>query len=410
MNENIKEYIAKIGKLFGQGISTEHSYRGDLQVLLKSLFPEITVTNEPRRQKCGAPDYIIQIKDVPIGYIEAKDIAVDLNKTEKSEQMERYLASLQNLILTDYLEFRFYRNGLKIESVKLAVIEKGKVKIIQENIDKYLRLIEEFCRYRGQTIKSSEKLAVIMAKKARMMEEVIYKAVTTDDDEDNSLKDQLKAFRQILIHDLGEKTFADIYSQTIAYGMFAARLHDKTLDTFSRQEARELIPKTNPFLRNLFDYISGVQLDDRVVWIVDDLSDIFRATDLNELLKDFGSKTGQNDPFLHFYETFLAEYDPALRKSRGVFYTPEPVVGFIVRAVDDILKEEFGISQGLACTEKIKIKLENDIGKMVEKEVHKVQILDPATGTGTFLAEVVKHIYKSFKGQEGIWSNYVTDI
>jgi predicted helicase len=114
------------------------------------------------------------------------------------------------------------------------------------------------------------------------------------------------------------------------------------------------------------------------------------------------------DPIIHFYETFLSEYDPKLRKARGVWYTPAPVVNFIVRAVDDILKTEFDLPQGLADTSKTKVKVNlQGQGKIVEQEVHKVQILDPATGTGTFLAEVVKHIHKKFEGQQGIWSNYV---
>jgi len=162
--------------------------------------------------------------------------------------------------------------------------------------------------------------------------------------------------------------------------MFAARLHDPTPDTFSRQEAASLIPKSNPFLRKLF-----------------------------------GKATQMNDPFIHFYEYFLAEYDPKLRKARGVWYTPEPVVNFIVRAVDDILKSEFGLSKGLADNSKIEIEIDTDIFdkkkqkyKKVKKQVHKVQILDPATGTGTFLAEVVKHIYGTkFKNMQGAWPQYV---
>ena len=166
---------------------------------------------------------------------------------------------------------------------------------------------------------------------------VVYEA------ENTSLQEQLTAFRQVLIHDIDPKEFADIYAQTIAYGMFAARLHDPSLEDFSRQEAAELIPKSNPFLRKLFQYVAGYDLDNRIKWIVDALADIFRATNVAELMKDFGKSTQQNDPVIHFYETFLGEYDPKLRKSRGVYYTPEPVVNFIVRAVDDILKTEFGL-------------------------------------------------------------------
>ncbi|MGD9732239.1 MAG: N-6 DNA methylase, partial [Desulfamplus sp.] len=410
----INQYLKQVKQRFNAGISTEHSYRSDLQVLLSNLVKGITVTNEPKRQKCGAPDYIIQNKEVPLGYIEAKDIGIDLNKTEKTDQMKRYLASLDNLILTDYLEFRFYKYSSKVSQIKIASIENGRLVVDQDKFSSFATHIKDFCSFTGQTIKSAEKLAKMMAQKAKMMEEVLFNAVKNEDSEDNSLKDQLEAFRQILINDLDEKTFADIYAQTIAYGLFAARLHDETLEDFSRQEARELIPRSNPFLRNLFDYVSGAQLDERVVWIVNDLCEIFRATDLKSILSDFGKATGQNDPFLHFYETFLAEYDPKLRKSRGVYYTPEPVVNFIVRAVDDILKDEFGLSKGLADTSKVKIKRKIEgtstkKGKDVykEEEIHKVQILDPATGTGTFLAETVKQIYSKFKGQEGLWSSYV---
>ena len=411
----INEYLKKVKKLYDSGISTEHSYRGDLQVLISSLVKGISVTNEPKRQKCGAPDYIIQKKEIPLGYIEAKDIAVDLDKVEKSNQMQRYLGSLDNLILTDYLEFRFYKYGQKLKTIKIASVENGKIKVQSENLSSFETHITDFCGFKGQTIKSAEKLAQMMAQKARMMEEVLFNAVK-DEDDDNSLIDQLSAFRQILIHDLDEKTFSDIYAQTIAYGLFGARLHDSTLDTFSRQEARDLIPRSNPFLRNLFDYVSGAQLDSRVVWIVDDLCEIFRATDLTAILADFGKSTAQEDPYIHFYETFLAVYDQKLRKSRGVYYTPEPVVKFIVRAVDDILKTEFGLSKGLADTSKTTIKREIDGAKKVrgkapqeEIEVHKVQILDPATGTGTFLAETIRIIYSNFKGQEGLWSSYVEE-
>jgi type I restriction-modification system DNA methylase subunit len=139
-----------------------------------------------------------------------------------------------------------------------------------------------------------------------------------------------------LIHDITPKGFADVYAQTIAYGMFAARLHDPTLPTFSRQEAAELIPKSNPFLRKLFGYIAGPDIDDRIKWIVDSLVDIFLACNVEEILKNYGKSTKMEDPIIHFYETFLSEYDPKLRKARGVWYTPAPVVNFIVRAVDDI--------------------------------------------------------------------------
>ncbi len=413
----LDEYIKTIGNRYKTGLSTEHTFRGDLQTLLESMLTGVMVTNEPSRVACGAPDYILTKKNIPLGYIEAKDLGANLDSKNYKEQFDRYKASLGNIVFTNYIDFHFYRDGELLFKIELAQIDGKKVTPLSQNFDSFTDHIKSFATQTGQTIKSPKKLAEMMAAKAKLLAEVIEKALTkvydpehpeAQEPGDNTLQEQLKAFQQILIHDIDAKEFADIYAQTLAYGMFAARLHDPNLDTFSRQEAAELIPKSNPFLRKLFQYIAGYDLDDRIKWIVDDLADIFRATDVSALLKNFGQATQQTDPIIHFYETFLSEYDPKLRKSRGVWYTPEPVVNFIVRAVDDILKSEFDLKEGLADTSKTKIKVIVN-GKKVEKEVHKVQILDPATGTGTFLAEVIKQIHSKFEGQKGIWNNYVED-
>jgi len=411
----LEQYIDSIGKRYKLGNATEHSFRGDLQQLIESLVPDIKATNEPKRQQCGAPDYIITRKGIPLGYIEAKDIGADLGSKNYKEQFDRYKQSLENLIITDYLVFQFFREGTLVTSISIGQVQGNKIIGKPEKFAEFTLLIKEFCTYTGQTIKSSSKLSKMMAAKARLLANVIERALLpkegayqANETENITLHDQFNSFKQVLLHDIKEKEFADIYSQTIAYGMFAARLHDPSLVDFSRQEAAELIPKSNPFLRKLFQYIAGYDLDDRIKWIVDDLADIFRATNVAELLKDFGKSTQQNDPLVHFYETFLSEYDPKLRKSRGVWYTPEPVVNFIVRAVDDILKTEFGLPMGLADTSKTTVTV-NVQGQKVKKEVHKVQILDPATGTGTFLAEVVKQVYKQFEGQQSLWNNYVEE-
>jgi hypothetical protein len=409
---SITNYLENITKRYKLGNATEHTYRGDLQQLLESLMPDIRTTNEPKRQSCGAPDYILTKKEIPVGFIEAKDIGdKDLEgakKTGNKEQFDRYKASLNNLIFTDYLDFHLYIDGIYITKIAIAEIQNGTIVPLPNNFATFTNLIKDFASHVGQTIKSSKKLAEMMAGKARLLSDVIEKALTSDEtqNENSTLKDQMNAFKQILIHDITPKGFADVYAQTIAYGMFAARLHDPTLPTFSRQEAAELIPKSNPFLRKLFGYIAGPDIDDRIKWIVDSLVDIFLACNVEEILKNYGKSTKMEDPIIHFYETFLSEYDPKLRKARGVWYTPAPVVNFIVRAVDDILKTEFDLPQGLADSSKTKIKVDVQ-GKKTEQEVHKVQILDPATGTGTFLAETIKHIHKKFEGQQGIWSNYV---
>ena len=419
----IARYVEAINKLFATGVTTEHSFRGDLQNLLNGLLPEFAVINEPKRRSCGAPDYIIEKKEIPVFFIEAKDIGDnDLKGTKKTgnkEQFDRYKASLNNIIFTDYLNFLFYKDGELKAELAIARQNGNKIEPIPENFAQFTNLIKDFSQSITTTIKIPKRLAEMMASKARMLADVIDKALTSDEEnnQNTSLLDQMEAFKEVLIHDITPRQFADIYAQTIAYGMFAARLNDKTLEDFTRQEAATLIPKSNPFLRTLFQYISGYDLDERIEWIVNDLADIFRATNVAELLKNFGKATQTLDPFIHFYEDFLAEYDPALRKQRGVWYTPEPVVKFIVRAVDDILKTDFNLPMGIASTDKTTIKEEVAVGNArkkgttivkVDKEVHKVQILDPATGTGTFLAEVVRYIYENrFAKMPGIWSGYV---
>ena len=417
----INNYINKLNDAYRLGNATEHTYRKYLQDLIEGIIPGITATNEPRRINCGAPDYIITKKGIPIGYIEAKDIGRlgGLNATEK-KQFKRYIQSLDNLIYTDYIDFIFYKNAEEIARISIAEVSENTIKPLPQKFATFENLLREFCTYTGTTIKSANKLATMMANKAKIMSDVIAKALESDKETvaNSTIKDQLEAFRQILIHDIKPAEFADVYAQTIAYGMFAARLHDETLENFSRQEAAELIPRTNPFLRNLFSYIAGPDIDDRIKWVVDELANVFSFSNVAKIMEDYGKETRTTDPVIHFYETFLAEYNPALRKARGVWYTPKPVVQFIVRALDDILKTEFNLPMGLADTSKAKVKVNIDqstdrrtkTGKaQIEKELHRVQILDPATGTGTFLAEVIQNIHKNFQGQEGIWSKYVDE-
>jgi len=414
--EILTAYITELNRQFQTGIAREHTYRPALQNLLASFLPHLTVSNEPARQACGAPDFILQRKEnnIPIAFVEAKDINDSdlIGKSKNKEQFDRYKRSLDNLILTDYLDFLLYEKGEFVDSIRIAELKGEKIIAIKENFEKFEHLIKRFGNAQPQKIVSSAKLAEIMAGKARLLANVIENTIT-EDSENSVLEGQMKAFKEVLIHDITPKEFADVYAQTITYGMFSARLHDDKPDTFCREKTAKLIPKTNPFLRQLFQSIAVFDLDERISWIVDDLAETFRATDMFAVMKGFGKRTQQTDPMIHFYENFLSAYDPALRKSRGVWYTPQSIVNFIVRAVDEILQTEFGLLQGLADTSKTKIKVANQTttksGKIgtSEIEVHKVQILDPATGTGTFLAETVSQIYEKFSGQSGLWQSYV---
>ncbi len=409
----ISDFIAKVQTIHATGMATEHSYRS----AFVRLFTELGVTalNEPKRVKCGAPDFILLQDEIVIGHLEAKDLHIPIRKMKNNnkKQQERYRAALPNLIYTNGLDWDFYRDGNLTASVTIADVFMGGIAPQQDQHETLENLLRDFIAQRPQTITSPRELAERMAGKASLIKDVLYNTLREDDELQTDLADQYQAFKENLIHDIKPEEFADIYAETIAYGMFAARLHDTAPDNFSRQRAPELLPKSNPFLRNLFTYVAGYNLDDRIAWIIDDLARVFRACKVEDLMEGFGQLTGRNDPFLHFYETFLAAYNPAKRKARGVWYTPEPVVNFIVRAVDEVLQTEFDLPDGLADTSKVTIDQyigQDDKGKPVtiKKEVHRVQILDPATGTGTFLAEVVKQIAPRIQDvAPGLWSSYI---
>lgn len=417
MQEAIKTYIAELNKLYATGVAREHAYRVPLQNLMTALLPKgYTIVNEPARIACGAPDYIILHGDVPMAFLEAKDLDdrdLDGNR-EHREQFERYKNSLNSIVFTDYLDFHLYIGGEFQDAVRLAEIRGNKIVANEANEEHFLQMVSRLVNSKPQKITSPVKLAKVMASKARMLAQVIEKALDNDPDGTTELAQQMKVFKELLIHDLNNKTFADIYAQTIAYGLFSARLNDPSPEDFSRMEANTLIPKSNPFLRKIFNDIAGFNIDSRIEWIVDDLVEAFRVTDMDTVMKDFGEATKRNDPMMHFYEDFLGQYDPQTKAQRGVYYTPQPVVDFIVRAVDDILKRDFNLPMGLADNSMIDHEVVNDQysgkkgeSKTLKKRMHRVQILDPATGTGTFLATVIRQIHANMEGQWGAWGSYV---
>ena len=424
--ESLKLYIDELNKQYKTELAREHAYRPALKDLLESLLPKMVVTNEPARVECGAPDYIIsRAKDnLPVFFVEAKDVGDnDLDGRRKNghkEQFDRYKQALDYIIFTDYLDFHIYEHEEFVDSVRIAELRGDKIAGIPEAEDKFVGLIQHLGDTAIQRITSAPRLAKLMAGKARLLANIIETAMNdeTSSYENDNLQGQYQAFKDVLIQDLKKEDFADIYAQTIAYGMFAARLHDDTPEDFSREEAARLIPKTNPFLRQIFNNLAGNDLDERIAWVVDDLATVFRATDLKKLMESYSTNKLHHDPMIHFYEDFLSEYNPQLRKSKGVWYTPQPVVGFIVRAVDEILQKEFGLPDGLAdysmiehevTVEQSRDKRTADGLKHEKRKFHRVQILDPATGTGTFLAEVVNQIYDRYRENQGIWQQYVEE-
>jgi len=399
MQNIFDNYIQSISSKFSHVETSEMGYRADFEILLKGIFESINVKrvdHDAKARQGNKPDFIVINKDVPILYIEAKDIGVSLDKVEKSDQMKRYYG-YTNLVLTDYIEFRFYRNGLPYEEpIKIASYDSTNRTItpLPQNYEHAAKTLLDFTQSQKEPIKSGKHLSKIMGGKAQRIRDNIRHFLISDSAQNIELVHIYKAIKKMLVHDLTIDTFSDMYAQTLVYGLFVARYYDDSPDTFSRQEARDLVPASNPFLQHFFDHLAGPNFDKRLSYIVDELCLVFQHADTKKLIEEY---MGDADPVIHFYEDFLKEYDPDLRRKMGAYYTPLPVVRFIIHSVDYILQKEFNLPNGLVDTSKL---LNNK---------HRVQILDPAVGTGTFISATIRIIYERLKkqGQEGRWPSYV---
>jgi type I restriction-modification system DNA methylase subunit len=410
-DSRVSAYADAIKQQFVSGHAREHAYRPALERLMDG-FEDVTAVNDPKRSQHGNPDFVFvkqSNKDITFGYAEAKDITIDLAKTVKTEQLRRY-AGYEKLFLTNYLDFRFFRNGEQYEELSIGKIKNGELVF---NVNEFARLedvLQEFLNQPPETIRSGKRLALIMGGKARRIRTNVAIYLDNEDNEQNAeLEKIFQMMKELLVHDLTPAKFADMYAQTLVYGLFVARYNDKTSSSFNRREARDLVPSSNPFLREFFDHIVGPRFDRRLSHIVDELCEAFGASDVHMLVQKhlrLFEVGNYKDPIIHFYEDFLKEYDPEERKKMGAYYTPVPVVRFIIKQVDEILKKDFDIAKGLADTSKIEHSTTDSGGKKYKFLTHKVQILDPAVGTATFLNEIIKYIYKGFEGQEGRWPAY----
>jgi len=368
-------YNKAIRKIYNEGKTTEYSYRGTFEGFLKLLMThkkgyQIKIIHEPGKESFGAPDFKVSTSWGIIGYIETKPPNMNLHKLPKRDrhQIKRYSERLDNFIVTNYRNFILYQKGEKVDEVLLIDEDFN---LIESNIEKFQRLIDRFLSFTIPKIKDPKILAEILARRAMILKDIVLENI----DNDAQLPSLYKAFKEHLMSGMTKSEFADAYAQTVVYGLFMARFTIK--DRLTRENvAFRGIPKSLRVVHEIFKYIAA-DLPDYLEWIVEELIAILNNVDVDELRKRFHFGNGEFDPFLHFYETFLAEYSPKLRKSKGVYYTPIPVVEFIVNSVDEILMEKFG-------------------KKLEDKGIN---ILDPATGTGTFLAVVLERIYGRHKGK-----------
>lgn len=408
----VSQYIADIQKTLKTGDAREHAYRPALQRLIETIDPNIQAINEPAYTGGNAPDFLFKRGEVPVSYAECKDVTVDISDREVQKQADRYIKAFGKILLTNYIEFRVLDESGEVARFSIATRTGNELIVDNRNFEQFENLIRDYLTPSVRTIRSARKLAEIMAGKARLLRDNSLAALNENASSD--IYEQYKVFKQVLIKDLTLEEFSDMYAQTLVYGLFVARYFDDSLEDFSRHEAHDLLPSTNPLLKKFFGHVAGTDFDPKVAWMVDSLIEAYKSADLKELMhKEFEKK--HKDPILHFYETFLTEYDQDLRKSRGVYYTPAPVVSFIVRSVDLLLKNKFNLTDGLSDISKVEHEFTaqaidgrtSDGRKKIREQIHKIQILDPAVGTGTFLNEVVHEIHKSFENQEGRWPSYV---
>ena len=399
----ITDYLNAIEREFQTGNATEHSYRPMLKQFLDkwsqnfSPSTDYSITNEPKRIAGNAPDFLVRRGEVSLGWIETKPLGADLDAEEKSEQLKRYRKAFPNLILTDYLEFRLYSAGENRLSVRIADIDGATNRLINRNMDdtEVSLFLSEFFGAEPLRIGKASDLARMLSGKAQLLKAAIVEILQNTSN--NELQNRLAAFREHLIADLSEADFADMMAQTITYSLFAARCHH-THGGFTRARAIEILDEMNPFLSQLL-WVS-IQRLTQLHWIIDPIAELLDLADMESITADFGTEGRQAGPIIHFYEDFLSDYDPEIRKRRGVYYTPEPVVSYIVRSVDTVLTEQFNLPDGLAHTGTV------DVNK---KQLPKVQILDPAAGTGTFLRSVISQIHHTIitSGMAGAWQEYV---
>ena len=391
MNHNpiFSAYLKNLAAVARQGDAREESFYPALADMLKEMAratgkTDAHVTTLPRPTEGGNPDFRLwNGTDRIIGYVEAKKPTEErLDSIEDSEQLKRYRATFPNLILTNFLEFRLYRNGECVQTVQAGrpfILNAVRTTPPLENQDELYALLNRFLDFALPQTFTAESLAVELAKRTRLLRDVIGEQFQQERKNPGKLSGFFEAFQTYLIGSLTPTEFADLFAQTITYGLFAART--RAGNGFNRRAAFDNIPHTIGVLRDLFRFISLDELPDPLAWCVDDLAEVLAVVDAPGILNRYYHEGKGSDPIVHFYETFLAQYDPDERERRGVYYTPEPVVGYIVRSLHSLLKTEFDKRDGLASDG--------------------VTLLDPAAGTMTFVARAAQEAVAEFEANYG---------
>ena len=391
---------------------TEHTDRGALETLLRGAAndagPGAAVQHEPRRDRGGggSPDYKISRQGRIVGYVEVKQIDETLSKVLKSDQIKKYRLLSDNIVLTDYLEFCWIKPDGSVVRERLAHSEDlsaRRLRLKPEAVEAVRLLLRGFFSTAPGRTGRAQELALALAHRARLLRDFLTTELVRQEKvhREGRLHALVDVFRQQVFHELKVVEFADAFAQMLAYGLFLARLNAGEAETVTLENVRRFIPGSFSLIRELVRFLEEMNEDEYrdIRWVVEEVLSLVNGLDLAAIHDDLSFRsrkaisrkvrTGdeeehrlfERDPFIYFYEDFLKAYDPAMRKGRGVYYTPPPIVNFIVRAVDDILKDSFGIRDGLA-------------------DHNKVTVLDFACGTGTFLLEVFERIFDNIGGSD----------
>lgn len=352
---------------------TEHSHRSNLQQLLESIAsPKTKVLHEPKREgKFGSPDFKITQVESIIGYVENKKIEENLDKILKTDQIKKYQALSDNILITNYIEWIWIKEG-KIQQREtlcfLTDIEDKRKKLDTDKVKAVEKLIKSFFSQAPKEIADAKKLAEALAIRAKLLKDFLLEELQRQEKEHNEgrLFQLYETFKSFVFHELTIEEFADAFAQNLAYGLFLAKLNADT-NSVNLYNAKKYIPSSFELIRELVNFLDELENEEyrETKWIVEEVLTIMNNLDLraiHESLSFTKKKKDKDsdditikDPYVYFYEDFLASYDKQLRKSKGVYYTPPPVVNFIVRSIDEILKKSFKIKDGLADRNKVTV-------------------------------------------------------
>lgn len=403
-------YIQKLNNLRKEGQTNEQTFRSDFQIFMEDGLG-VRCRNESVRLECGTPDIQVYQRRKLVGFVENKRPDLDLEAihhdselaspaTRNGQQLRRYRAVLHNLLLTNHQAVIWYVQGQRIADADLRdPVQSDPV-------------LKQFVQQDLPPIKDATVLVSRMADLARLLRDNLRGALSNKNP--GGLQTQLLQARTFLDPNLDSDGFADMMAQTVAYGLFAARVHEPDRPIIWALTP-ELLPATNPFLQDMLGDLASMRVrraargrGENWSGHIHLLIDLLNGTDIRTCLEGFGAGNGSADPVIYFYEHFLKQYDPQQRRELGVYYTPDPVVDFIVRSVDEILREKFRLADGLADRSRID-KPDAGNGNRVDSDTHRVHILDPACGTGSFLYRVVGHIRQSLAANQGVWQDYVKE-